>query len=187
MHNKSLHGGRCSTKPCSCYKCWLDVYAHYAGLTKFGVVILAGTLDLFQRWAKSEACREEVKLVAQGRLFAFVNGYLLALDMHNNEASASVSDCTKGGVVVWGSGNYYEGGLKGGLMHGQGTHKWADGNTYTGGWVDSKRHGQGTLKWADGDTYTGGWVDDKSHGQGTLTRANGTVHKGRFENGKFMG
>jgi hypothetical protein len=187
MHNKSLHGGRCSTKPCSCYKCWLDVYAHYAGLTKFGVVILAGTLDLFQRWAKSEACREEVKLVAQGRLFAFVNGYLLALDMHTGHASASVRDCTKGGVVVWGEGDYYEGGLKGGKKHGQGTFKWADGNTYTGGYVDDNQHGHGTFKWAGGTTYTGAFAADNFHGQGKKTMANGTVQKGRFENDKFMG
>ena len=214
MHNMSLHGepgGRCSDKPCSCYKCWLDVYAHYASLTKCGVVILAGTLDLFQRWANSEACREEVKLIAQGRLFAFVNGYLLAVDMHKDTASASVSDCTTGGVVVWGSGNYYEGGLKGGHKHGQGTQTWAEGttytggfvdsnmrgqgtltraggNTYTGGWVDNKKHGQGTFKWTDGDTYTGDYVADKLHGQGTRTFAkSGKLQKGRFENNKFMG
>ena len=37
-----------------------------------GTLILAGTLENFVCWAKSEACREEVTLMEEGRLFAYV-------------------------------------------------------------------------------------------------------------------
>ena len=43
----------------------------------------------------------------------------------NAEASASVDDCTKGGVCVWGDGACYEGGLKDGQQQTSPPQTWA--------------------------------------------------------------
>ena len=69
LHDKSLYGDHGSRK-------WKEWYTKYAGMTKMGVIILAGTPENFSEWAKSKACREEVAEVPDGRLWAFVDGYV---------------------------------------------------------------------------------------------------------------
>ena len=63
LHDKTLYGDHGSRK-------WKEWYTKYAGMTKMGVIILAGTPENFSEWAKSKACREEVAEVPDGRLFA---------------------------------------------------------------------------------------------------------------------
>ena len=66
LHDKTLYGDHGSRK-------WKEWYTKYAGMTKMGVIILAGTPENFSEWAKSKACREEVAEVPDGRLWAFVD------------------------------------------------------------------------------------------------------------------
>ena len=72
LHDKSLYGDHGSRK-------WKEWYTKYAGMTKMGVIILAGTPENFSEWAKSKACREEVAEVPDGRLWAFVDGYIISV------------------------------------------------------------------------------------------------------------
>lgn len=67
--------------------------------------------------------------------------------------------CVKGlaegyGQVQWyengRTAERYEGEMKAGKMHGQGTYTWTSGNTYTGDWQNGQRQGCGVFKHADG-------------------------------------
>lgn len=42
----------------------------------------------------------------------------------------------------------YQGEIKLGLPHGEGTFTWASGNVYEGSWASGKRQGSGTFTWA---------------------------------------
>ncbi len=94
------------------------------------------------------------------------------------------------GRLVWRTdkGGYtFEGSMRAGMLHGQGTAAWSDGNRYEGGWLDDRRHGRGTYTWPDGDRYEGGWLDDKPHGPGTFTWPDGSRAEGQWRNGCFEG
>ena len=52
----------------------------------------------------------------------------------------------------------YEGDLKKGKHHGQGTLIYDDGDKYVGEYINI-RHGQGTYTYADGTKYVGEWKD----------------------------
>lgn len=81
---------------------WVELYAHYASLTKYGVLILAGTVEVYKAWALSSACRKEVATIPPGRLFAYVRhdsecdppnkGYIVSVNLHENNAAATVSN-----------------------------------------------------------------------------------------------
>ena len=138
---------------------WREGFNRYGGLTKYGAIILAGTVENFQLWAKSQPCLDEVKGVVQGRLFAYIDGYILSVSLQTNQAAATVSNGQ--GKIVWGDGDFYVGMIK-----------------------SSKMHGQGTMNYTSGSKYVGPFVEANKHGQGTYTDANGTVKKGVWENGK---
>jgi len=70
-------------------------------------------------------------------------------------------------VKNYANGDKFEGQIKDGKRHGQGTFHSADGDKYIGEYKDDKMHGQGTYHFADGDKYIGEWKDGKEHGQGT--------------------
>lgn len=98
---------------------WREGFNRYGGLTKYGAIILAGTVENFQLWAKSQPCLDEVKGVVQGRLFAYIDGYILSVSLQTNQAAATVSNGQ--GKIVWGDGDFYVGMIKSSKMHGQGT------------------------------------------------------------------
>ena len=152
LHDKSLYGDHGSRK-------WKEWYTKYAGMTKMGVIILAGTPENFSEWAKSKACREEVAEVPDGRLWAFVDGYIISVNVKAATASATVSNGK--GAIVWASGNYYKGDLKGSKMHGVGTFQWAGGTKYVGQFENSDFNGTGTKTHANGKVEKGRWKDDK--------------------------
>lgn len=60
----------------------------------------------------------------------------------------------------------------------------SDGSVYEGELKNGEPHGQGTFTWADGDKYVGEFMDDLPRGQGTYTCANGEVLTGKWANGE---
>ncbi|MDC6454646.1 M10 family metallopeptidase C-terminal domain-containing protein, partial [Planktomarina temperata] len=86
------------------------------------------------------------------------------------------------------NGDTYDGDLRYGNLHGEGTYTWAaSGDVYTGAWVDGVRTGEGTFTWANGDVYVGSFVDGDHHGEGTYTWANGDVYTGVWVDGAQTG
>ena len=81
----------------------------------------------------------------------------------------------------------YEGGMRGGKLHGWGTFAGAPGYRYVGEWRNGKLHGYGTHTWPDGDRYEGEWRDDEAHGRGTHTWPGGERYEGEFRDGKRHG
>mmetsp|Transcript_65128 Transcript_65128/g.196544 ORF Transcript_65128/g.196544 Transcript_65128/m.196544 type:complete len:306 (+) Transcript_65128:71-988(+) len=188
---------------------WKEHYIHYGTKTKFGHVILAGTLEHFRKWAHSKACTDECAKVKKGRLFAYVQGYLLHVDAENGFASANIENGE--GFIVWASGNYYTGDIHNGKKHGNGTFTWASGQTYTGQLVNGdfegrgvfeyeggnryegevhkdQKHGEGVFWFAkSGNRYEGQWSEDKKAGHGTFIWADGTRYVGEWVDGDMHG
>ena len=78
----------------------------------------------------------------------------------------------------------YQGQVKDGKEHGQGTYTWFDGGIYVGKWKDGKEHGQGTYTSPVGTKYVGEWKEGKYDGQGTETWSSGWKHVGEWREGK---
>ena len=151
-------------------------------LTKLGCILLAGTVEKFSAWARRRRAATRSP-ACDGRLFALIDGYIVAVSAQADTASPTVANGK--GSVVWADGGYYVGEIKDGEKHGEGTLTLADGVTYVGQWKDDKQHGQGTYTSADGDTYVGQWKDGMQHGLGKTTLADGEVgHDGEWENGE---
>lgn len=94
------------------------------------------------------------------------------------------------GTYTWTSGSRYEGDFVDGDFHGRGTYTWADGNRYEGEWRNDKRTGRGIYTWATGkwkgDRYEGDFVDGKRTGWGTHVSANGKVREGEWRDSKLV-
>ena len=176
LHDNTIYGKHGSRK-------WKEAYNHYVSLTKLGCIILAGTAEKFSEWAQSDACRDEVAGVPDGRLWAFIDGYIVAVFAQSGLASATVENGK--GSVVWADGDYYVGELKDGMQHGEGTSGRKNGTKYVGQWKEGKYHGEGTFTQAGGIKYVGQYKDDKKHGRGKFTYEDGKVlHDGEWENGQ---
>ena len=176
LHDNTIYGPHGSRK-------WKEAYNHYVSLSKLGCIILAGTAEKFSEWAQSDACRDEVAGVPDGRLWAFIDGYIVAVFAQSGLASATVENGK--GSVVWADGDYYVGELKDGMQHGEGTSGRKNGTKYVGQWKEGKYHGEGTFTQAGGIKYVGQYKDDKKHGRGKFTYEDGKVlHDGEWENGQ---
>ena len=82
----------------------------------------------------------------------------------------------------------YEGEVKNGVKHGQGTMTYSDGSKYEGKWKNNLQHGQGTMTYSDGSKYEGKWKNNLQHGQGTTTYYDGSIkYVGMFEDGEYHG
>ena len=71
---------------------WKEGFLTYAATSTAGCIILCGDAEGFSEWAKSEACKAEVKDMPDGRLFALIDGYLVGVEAQANKASATVFD-----------------------------------------------------------------------------------------------
>lgn len=89
--------------------------------------------------------------------------------------------------VIQGVNFKYEGHVKDGQKHGQGTLTFKSGDTYIGQWRNDKKHGQGTYIFAAGDKYDGQWKDNKMDGQGTYFFTSGNKYIGEWRNDKKHG
>ena len=172
LHDKSL-------------KNWKEAYTKYVSLSKLGAIILAGDAKGFSAWAKSDACRDEVAKVPDGRLFALIDSYIVYVEAQANTGAATVANGK--GSIVFANGDYYVGELKDSKKHGEGTHTFADGGKYVGQWENGARNGKGTYTFADGGKYVGQWKDGKKDGEGTYTWADGDKYVGQYKDGKEHG
>ena len=98
------------------------------------------------------------------------------------------------GTVTWDDSTRYEGEWRNGNRHGQGTFTWKGTGEYAGregryegGWRNDKHHGHGVKVWPNGDRYEGDFVNGKSHGDGLWIAADGEYYLGQFRNGKRHG
>lgn len=80
----------------------------------------------------------------------------------------------------------FEGYMKDGMMHGQGTYFYKSGDKYQGQWEKNKMHGQGAYIFADGEKYVGQWENGKMNGQGSYFYKNGDKFIGEWKNRKKM-
>mmetsp|Transcript_24771 Transcript_24771/g.37745 ORF Transcript_24771/g.37745 Transcript_24771/m.37745 type:complete len:329 (+) Transcript_24771:54-1040(+) len=164
---------------------WKEHYLHYGTKTKYGHVILAGTLPHFCKWAQSKACKDECAKVQKGRLFAYVHGYLLHVDAVGGFASGNIVNGK--GFIVWASGNYYEGDIRNGKKHGVGRFTWASGQTYEGQLINGDFEGRGVFKYEDGGRYEGAVHKDKKHGHGHMVYGSGNEYDGSYVDGRKHG
>ena len=88
-------------------------------------------------------------------------------------------------TLTFKNGDKYEGEIKNGLPHGQGTFTWLNGKRYEGEWKDGKPHGQGlgTINFPDGSIYIGRLKDGNPNGQGRITYSNGSKYRGEWKDG----
>ena len=89
--------------------------------------------------------------------------------------------------VIEGINSRYEGYVKNGKKHGQGTLSFKNGDKYVGQWHEDKKHGQGTYIYADGEKYVGQWENDNMHGEGTSFFKSGNKFTGQWQNDKKQG
>jgi len=196
---------------------YLDAFQQCAAATQFGVLVPAGTIENWKKWAASEACREEVKNVPNDRIFAYIEhqeddaggkkGYII--EIGDELSSSTVEDGN--GYALWKDGGYFHGmfqdGLKNGYgicldafgdgvfdgiwkddkYNGRGKCTYANGDVYDGEWKECHKDGNGKMTHADGTTYDGEWKDDKFHGQGHQKFSDGGFYFGSFKNGNFHG
>ena len=106
----------------------------------------------------------------------------------NTKEETSMDSSSKVQIIYDEDGNIkYEGEVRNGLYHGQGTLYLTDGAKYEGQFADGKFHGQGTLYYADGGKYIGEFKEGNKHGQGTRYWPDGDKYEGEFENDHFNG
>jgi hypothetical protein len=91
------------------------------------------------------------------------------------------------GVMVYTSGDMYEGEWRAGKREGQGTVRYAIGDVYEGQYKADDKDGQGTFRYANGDVYEGQYKAGKREGQGTFRSATGDVYEGQYKADKREG
>eukprot|EP01104_Vermistella_antarctica_P008078 TRINITY_DN2022_c0_g1_i2.p1 TRINITY_DN2022_c0_g1~~TRINITY_DN2022_c0_g1_i2.p1 ORF type:complete len:2327 (-),score=597.02 TRINITY_DN2022_c0_g1_i2:124-7104(-) len=89
--------------------------------------------------------------------------------------------------IYYDDGSRYEGTLKNGECHGEGTFVFPTGDEYSGRFVEGRIHGFGTLLYAKKDVYEGFWREDVRHGFGVYTASNGDRYRGEYLDGVRQG
>ncbi|WGL15166.1 C13 family peptidase [Microbulbifer bruguierae] len=85
-------------------------------------------------------------------------------------------------AVTLPDGSRYQGALKNGLLHGQGTLTWPDGRRYQGGFQQGVMSGDGRLEYSEDCVYLGGFQAGDFHGPGRYD-CEGIVWEGEFQHG----
>lgn len=94
------------------------------------------------------------------------------------------------GLLVWrlsGRVESYQGEMRAGRLHGQGTFHHSDDTRYKGAFRDGKKQGHGVLTIPGGGSYVGGFHDDTFHGRGLFILPDGTRYEGEVRHGKAHG
>ncbi len=83
----------------------------------------------------------------------------------------------------------YDGGWKGGLMHGYGTYLFADVKSYKGDFQYNHPDGEGVADYLEEHSYTGEWKSGYKHGKGVEITRGGKIstYDGYFYRGKKDG
>jgi len=82
---------------------------------------------------------------------------------------------------------HYEGGMRAGKMHGQGTATLPDGQTISGVFNDGIVEGQVIYTSSNGMHYEGRWSNGAPEGEGTATWPSGIIYSGNWHGGKESG
>lgn len=64
---------------------------------------------------------------------------------------------------------------------------WPTGEKYEGEWYEDKKHGTGTYYYSNGSVYSGDFINDTPHGYGEFKKGDDKVYKGFWENGNPTG
>ena len=161
---------------------WPRRIAKYGAMTRFGVLVMAGTAAEARAWAQSLASQLEVEPLRTGGggVYVLFEGHVIA---HlPDERCATVDDGH--GHVLTAEGEVYCGALRLGLYHGAGACSYVGGETFEGTFVDGLKQGRGTVTSPDGYTFIGEYRDGQRHGPGRIflaqeeagARANGQGH-----------
>ncbi len=90
------------------------------------------------------------------------------------------------GIMVYASGNRYDGEYQNGQRSGCGTFTFINGRSYVGQFKADQFSGQGIWILENGDRYVGEFKDNYCSGQGTFIFANGFSKSGIWEEGKLL-
>lgn len=90
------------------------------------------------------------------------------------------------GIMVYASGNRYDGEYQNGQRSGCGTFTFINGRSYVGQFKADQFSGQGIWILENGDRYVGEFKDNHCSGQGTFIFANGFSKSGIWEEGKLL-
>lgn len=89
-------------------------------------------------------------------------------------------------LMVFATGNRYDGELKGEKRMGCGTYTFANGKRYIGQFQNDRFEGQGIWMLQNGDRYIGSFQNNRCQGQGTFVFANGSSKRGVWQDGKLI-
>ena len=186
----------------------------FAKRAKLGLVLLAGDAKGLAEWARSRASKESVADVPDGRLFALVDGYLLALCRRGlgvgkmvsietppvSSAHKASSPRAKSSPAKSPATHLFstaeddddevptEAATVWTVRDGEGCCVWlADGHYYVGRFEDDMCNGEGAFSWASGTAYNGQFRDELHHGTGVKTWANGDVYSGEWRDDEMHG
>ena len=87
---------------------------------------------------------------------------------------------------VYGSGDVWEGEMRGWKRDGEGELRYSDGGLYIGSCCDDRREGRGSMEDEDG-LYSGDWKDDCRHGEGVMEYRDGRRYEGQWSLGRKHG
>lgn len=92
------------------------------------------------------------------------------------------------GMIVYSTGDVFEGEIKGILRHGRGTITYKQtGEIYSGDFVEDKLTGYAECTSPDGSSYSGEVLDGKKHGVGKHIYPDGSYYYGEFADNKRNG
>lgn len=89
------------------------------------------------------------------------------------------------GIMVYASGNRYDGEYANGQRSGCGTFTFINGRSYVGQFEADQFSGQGIWTLENGDRYIGEFKDNQCSGQGTFVFADGSSKSGVWTQGKL--
>ncbi|WP_416668431.1 MORN repeat-containing protein [Egbenema bharatensis] len=91
------------------------------------------------------------------------------------------------GILVFPSGNRYDGEFRDGQRNGCGTQTNANGRQYIGEFQADQFQGQGMWILENGDRYIGTFRDNRCHGEGVFVFADGRSQRGIWQDGNLVG
>jgi len=92
------------------------------------------------------------------------------------------------GKLIYPDGEYYEGGFREGLYHGNGKlHRPTSGQTWIGFFKDGYMEGKGMLLLDNGMKYEGGFKKGFQHGKGMVTFEDKTSFFVEYNEGEYLG